>query len=539
MYLLSLFNIGKSAIFTSQTALNVTSHNIANVNTPGFSRQEAVLEVSTPIAMRGGFLGSGVNVEHIRRHYDNFIQSQLLGQYQNYGRSTALEDAFSQIEQIFNEAKNMGLSVPLSDFFNSWQDLSANPEGQTQRTVLLQKTGNLVIAAKRMERGIIDNLSNLNQQISDIVNRVNTIASQIADLNERIISSEGSFNTGQANDLRDQRQNLLNELSQLVEASSYEEKDGSINISVGMKSLVYKGEYNALSVKIDEEGNREIYLENSNITLKINKGQIGGIISARDTIQDNQLKGLRRFIASLIKEINLIHQNGYGLDGTTGNNFFNPLDLSIGNFSSGASITGSITSLSQLTLDEYEITFDGSGNYHVLNKDTDTEVATGAYISGNPINFDGISITITGAVNSNDKFSVSPLTGVIQNFGTAISDYRKIAASGSYSGLPGDNTNALNIINLAEKNLSELGGKTFTGFYKGIVSDIAMLTSSASDSLTFDAKLLEEINMRRESISGVSLDEEAANLIKYQRAFEAGARIIKVTDELLQTIMNL
>ncbi len=539
MYLLSLFNIGKSAIFTSQTALSVTSHNIANVNTPGFSRQEAILEVSTPISIRGGFLGSGVNVDHIRRHYDNFIQSQLLGQYQNYGRSTALENAFSQIEQIFNESKNMGLSIPISDFFNSWQDLSTNPEGQTQRIVLLQKTESLVIAAKRMERGIIENINNLNQQIYDIAERVNTIASQIAELNERIISSEGSLNTGQANDLRDQRQNLLNELGKLIEASSYEEQDGSINVSIGMKSLVYKSEYNALSVKVDEEGNREIYLQNSNITLKINKGQIGGIISARDTIQNNQLKGLRRLIASLIKEINLIHQNGYGLDGSTGNDFFNPPGLSLGNFSSGASITGSITNLSLLSLDEYEINFDGTGNYHVIDKDTDTEVASGAYISGNPINFQGISVTITGAVSSNDRFSVSPLTDVIQKFGTSISDYRKIAASGSSAGLPGDNTNALNIISLAEENLSELGGKSFTGFYKGIVSDIAILASSANDSLTFDTKLLEEINARRESVSGVSLEEEAANLIKYQRAFEAGARIIKVTDELLQTIMNL
>lgn len=539
MYLLSLFNIGKSAIFTSQTALNVTSHNIANANTPGFSRQEAILEVSTPIAIRGGFLGTGVNVSHIRRHYDNFIQSQLLGQYQNYGRSIALENAFSQIEQIFNEAKNMGLSVPLSDFFNSWQDISTNPEGQTQRTVLLQKTESLVIAAKRMEQGIIENINNLNQQVSDIVERVNTIASQIAELNKRIISSEGSLNSGQANDLRDQRQNLLNELGQLVEASAYEEQDGSINISVGMKSLVYKGNYNSLTISVDSEGNKEIYLDNSNITLKINKGKIGGIISARDTIQDNQLKGLRKLISSLIKEVNLIHRNGYGLDASTGNDYFNPNELSLGNFSSSANITGFITDLSQLTLDEYEITFDSSGNYHVLNKDKDSEVATGIYISGNPINFEGISITITGAVTSDDRFSVSPLTGVIQNFGLAISDYRKIAASGSVTGLPGDNTNALNIINLAEENLSELGSKTFTGFYKEIVSGIALLTNSASDSLKFDETLLEEINMRRESISGVSLEEEAANLIKYQRAFEAGARIIKVTDELLQTIMNL
>jgi flagellar hook-associated protein 1 len=539
VYLFGLFDIGKSAIFASQTALSVTGNNIANANTPGYSRQEAILEVSTPVSVSGGYVGSGVAVSQIRRSYDNFIQSQLLTQTQYYGRSLALEGAFSQIEQVFNDSGGLGLTNPLADYFNAWQDLSTNPEGQAQRTVLLQKANTLVIAAKRMESGIMANLENMNEQIQGIADQVNSIASDIAMLNAKIIQAEGGTASGEANDLRDQRQNLLNELGNLTEFSSNEETDGSVNVSVGMKSLVYKSNTNSITVQTNENGDKMIYLDRTDITLKINKGQLGGLVSARNAIENNQLKDLRKMIASLIKEVNLVHRAGYGLDSSNGNDFFGPLDLSIRDISSGADMTASITDPSQLTLDEYEVSFDGSGNYHVLNKDTGVEAATGAYVSGGPIAFDGISVTVSGTAASGDRFTVSPLTNAIKNFGVAISDFKKIAAASSAASLPGDNTNALNMIELSQQNISDLGSKMYTSFYKGIVSDIGSLSSAASDSLKFDENLLSEISNRRESVSGVSLDEEAANLIKFQRSFQAGAKMIQITDELLQSILDL
>jgi flagellar hook-associated protein 1 len=539
MYLLSLFNIGRTALLTSQTALSVTGNNIANVNTPGYSRQEVVLEVSTPNSVRGGFLGTGVSVSQIKRRYDGFIQSQLLGQYQNQGRSSALDQSFSQIEQIFNESQNMGLSGPLSDYFNAWQDLSANPEGQTQRTALLQKASSLVIAARRMEGSIQDNLKSINGEITTGADQINTIASQIADLNKNIVQLEGGGTAAEANDLRDQRQNLMNELGQLTEFSSYEEPSGYVNVSIGMRSLVYQDKANTLTAQTNENGDKDIYLDTMNISSRISTGKLGGLLSARDTIETEQLTGLRKMVASLTREINLVHEAGYGLDGSMNNDFFNPLQLATKDGSSGADITASITDMNQLTLDEYNITFDGSGNYHVLNKSTGAEAATGAYVSGNPISFDGIQINITGTITSSDTFSVSPLTNAIQNFGVAISDYKKIAAASSSASLPGDNSNALSIINLSGANIANLGDKTLMGYYQGIVGEIATLSRAASDSLTFDNNLLTELSNRRESLSGVSLDEEAVNLIKYQRAFQAGARMINVTDELLQTILNL
>ena len=545
MSLFSLFNISKSALFASQTALYITNHNIANVNTPGFSRQEAILEIASPVAMRGGFLGRGVIVSGIKRYYDKFIQTQLLGQYQNFGRSLSINHTLSQIEQVFNEAGNMGLSAPLLDFFNAWNEVAGNPEGVVERNVLLQKAQSLVLTAKQMDRSITAVMKNTNEAIGEMVDRINSLASGIAKLNSEIVQIEAGGLSESANDLRDQRDVLLSELSNRIDFSSYEDKNGAVNIIVGMRNLVYGEKTNTLSTRLNEDGYSDLSLDGINITDNIKKGEIGGLLAVRDDVKISSLDGLRRLIASLIKEINSMHRQGYGLDGSTGNDFFNPplLQLSTRDFSAGAAMTATITDSSQLTLDEYSIQFDAANKYSIYNKQTGALVTSGAYVSGIPIildvTFDGIKISITGTVTSTDKFTVSPLTDVIRNFGVAITNQQQIAAASSSSGLPGDNAKALEIAQLSENAITSLRGATFTSFYAGLVSSIGTMSRAASDSLSFDDNLLSEIKNRRESISGVSLEEEAANLIKFQRSFEAGARMIKVTDELLQTILNL
>jgi len=536
--LFGLFDIAKSAIFASQTALTVTSQNIANVNTPGFTRREATFSVS-PVALSGNLGGSGVTVAGIKRYYDQFIQTQLLGQYENYGRSSALNQTLSQIEQIFNEAKNIGLAVPLTDFFNAWQELATNPEGFVQRSVLLQKANALVLVAKQMELVITDNIKSINDTIDNIAERVNAIGSEIAAINGKIVQVEAGSQVESAHDLRDQRDVLMNELATLVDFSSFEDENGSMTIMVGMRNLVSGETSNSLSTRINEEGDKDLYIDGINITGSIKKGQLGGLISVRDTIRTSSLNGLRRLIASLTQEINILHRSGYGLDGTTDNDFFAPLQLSTRDFSSGADMTATVTDSSQLTLDEYSIQFDASGNYLVYNKQNGTLVTSGAYVSGAPISFDGIEISITGTVTSTDKFTVSPLTDVMKNFEVAITDQQKIAAASSNTALPGDNSNALRIVQLYQNSIANLGGATLSSYYGGLVSTIGSMSRAASDSLTFDSNLLSELNNRRESLSGVSLDEEAANLIRFQRSYQAGAKMIQIADELLQTLLDL
>lgn len=459
MSLFGLFNISRSAMFVNQAALNITNHNIANANTPGFTRREAVLETANPAAIYGGFLGSGVRISAVKRHYDTFIQSQLLGQHQNYGRSFALNQALSHIEQVFNDVKDMGLSRSLTDYFNSWQEIAAYPEGQPQRIVMLQKANALVQSARHMEMNITETLKNIEESISNIADRINVISSEIAILNENIVQIEAGQQHGKAGDLRDQRDLLLKELSEFINISYFEDKSGSLTIQAGTRNLVYGVNVNKLTIKT-VEGKNDIFLGDLNITPYINKGQLGGLLDVRSNIESVALMPLRKLIASLIQETNIIHGAGFGLDASTGNSFFDPIPPG------------------------------------------------------------------------------TPLQDVIKNFRIAISDPSQIAASATAAGLPGDNGNALRMARMSAENITELGS-SFALFYRGIVSRVGTMSRASSDSLRFDENLLNELNNRREALSGVSLDEEAANLIRFQRSFEAGARMIKVTDELLQTILNL
>jgi flagellar hook-associated protein 1 FlgK len=404
---------------------------------------------------------------------------------------------------------------------------------------LLQKANSLVLVAKQMELGITENLESINDTIDNIAERVNAIGSEIAAINGKIVQVEAGSQVESAHDLRDQRDMLLNELATLVDFSSYEDENGSITVMVGMRNLVSGETSNSLSTRINEEGDKDLYIDGIDITGNIRKGQLGGLISVRDTIRTSSLNGLQRLIASLIQEINMLHGAGYGLDGTTGNDFFKPLQLSTTDSSSGADITATITDPSLLTLDEYTVQFDTSGNYLVYNKQTGALVTSGAYASGTPIQFDGIEIVVTGAVTSADRFTVSPLTDVIKNFEVAITDQQKIAAASSNTALPGDNSNALLIAQFSQNAIAHLGGATIFSYYGGLVSTIGSMSRAASDSLTFDGNLLSELNNRRESLSGVSLDEEAANLIRFQRSYQAGAKMIQITDELLQTLLDL
>ena len=539
MSLFGLFDIGRSALMASQTGIAVTSNNIANVNTPGYSRQEVILEIANPVASGRGFIGRGVTVSGIRRNYDGFLQMQLLGQEQNRGRSYALNRSLGEIEGILNDQNGLGFSESLQDFFNAWQDVATNPEGIPQRDALIYRARSLINAAKQIEERITSTIKNINKSIDDVVNKVNELSGRIAQLNERIAGIESGLSSEKALDLRDQRDKLLRELSELVDFSYYEDRNGSVSITVGMRNLVSGTSVNAMSSVTLNDGAKKIMLDGIDITERIQRGELGGLIAAKDEIGTKTLYSMRRLIASITKEVNLIHRSGYGLDGSTGNDFFNPLTLSTTDGSSGADITSStITDYSSLTLDEYEITFDGSGNYYVRDNQTGTVVSTGAYVSGNPISFDGIEVTITGAVTPNDRFSVSPLTNAIKNLGLAISDPEKIAASSSSSGIPGDGSNAVNMVNLGSSQVGNLGD-TFMDYYRGIVTVTGTLSRAASDSLTFDENLLSEIQSRRDSVSGVSLDEEAINLIRYQRSFEAAAKMISVTDELLDIVMKL
>jgi flagellar hook-associated protein 1 FlgK len=541
MSLTGLLNIGKSALSVSQTQLAVTSHNIANVQTPGYCRQEVIVETSSWTTASGGpVVGQGVTVKTIKRHYDALLQQELFLTQQDYGKYTLLNQTLSGVEQLFNEAQKLGLARSLTDFFNAWQDVANHPEGLTERYLLLKKAEALTATAQKLEQGLNDILKNIEKGISESAEQINTLAAQIARINGQIMRSGTQEGTLSANNLRDQREALLAELSQLADISIFEDPaNGAVHVTLGMRTLVDGDTSRSLTAEIDETGRQTLVLNGEDITSRIAGGKLGGLLTARKEIEETVLTGLRRFVAALINAVNLQHREGYGLDGSTGNDFFSPLQLTVRDYSSGADLTAEITDYSQLTMEEYTVRFSG-GNYYVYERTTGELKTSGVYEpSGTTINLEGMRWEISGTVSDQDSFQVSPLTTAVAGFQTALTSAQQIAAAGSSSGVPGDNENALALADLIHQGLTVLDNQSLEDHYQYLVAQVGLKTQEASEALTFTENFLNHLNDRRDSVSGVSLDEEATNLIRFQRAYQAAARLIRATDELFQTLLNL
>ena len=552
MSLLGLFDIGRSGIFANQLALRVASNNIANVNTPGYSRQDVVMQIANPVTVSGHQVGRGVGDVEVRRHFDNFTFMQIIGQSSNFGKSSALQEGLSNVEQIFNEAQDFGLSNTMEAYFNAWHDVVDVPYGSAQRSSLLIAAEAFANTAKQIEKDLGNTINFVNDQIGDVVSKINVLSSNISEVNAKIQEVEaGGIDT--ANVFRDQRERMMKEMAELVDYDWYANQDGTVTIVAGRGSLVAGVQDFQLSTSLNLEGDRDVLANGTDISSFIRGGELGGFIAVREDMKENSLQDLRKMIASIIQETNTIHSAGYDAASTpnTGVDFFNALQVFTRDDTTGGSNAG-ITSADipdsnpavLTSLDEYDIVFIDASNFQVQNHATGAVVgpASRAYTSGGTIAINGIDIVITddtGAPAAGDSFFISPLKQVVQNFSVALTDGDQVAAATLPTAPDGDNTNAIAMVERYSANIASLKNNSFNEHYQGIVANVGSMSQSATDSLQFDDNLLFELQNRREATSGVSLDEEAANLIRYQRAFEAGARIIQLTDELLELVINL
>lgn len=455
-----ILNIGRSSLQVNQTALQVTSHNIANVNTPGYTRQRLIVEPTSPFMTGAGAIGTGVRAGDIRRVYDRFLTFQAKSEREGYGRLSAEKDSISQVEDIFNEVSGSGIKERLADFFNSIQDLSNNAGGYTERSQVLAKANTLTYTIRSKASALSTLRTNIDSEIKSKMQDVNTIAAEIADLNGKIAAQESGGSP--ANDLRDNRDKLMADLSNLIDYNSIEDRFGQVSIFVGKGSLLVEGKgYNALTGVVNGSNLTDITISggggSTNITSDISGGELGGLLNVRDgDIADYQNR-LNTFASALVNEFNSQHALGFDINGVAGGQFFST--PTVGN-----------------------------------------EAAT-------------ISVAIT--------------------------DPNEIAAAGPPPNGPGDNRNALLLTGLQDTGIASLGNTSLDSYYGAIVSDVGIRSQQASRSYEFQNFTKEQLETRIDSISGVSIDEEAANLIKFQRAFEASAKLITTADEIMQTILEL
>ena len=232
-----ILNMAGNALLTHQRAINVTGNNIANVNTPGYSRQRLILSPRVISNSALGLIGNGVNAEGVERIYDRFVGVQINNESQSLGRWEAQKQILESVEIVFNESQGAGLSEAMNEFWNAWQDLSVTPKGQDERHVLITKGEILASAFKQKHADLTSAQREIDVNIKGAVQEINKLLEEIADLNQKIIDSETSGST--ANEFRDQRELVLKELSELIDMSSFEDANGSIKVSLssGRKTI--------------------------------------------------------------------------------------------------------------------------------------------------------------------------------------------------------------------------------------------------------------------------------------------------------------
>ena len=458
--LFGVLNIGTSALLFQQRAINVTGNNIANVNTPGYSRQRLNIETGLPVDTGSGLIGTGVRSAGIERVYDRFLGVQLNEENANLGRWEAQQSMLERAEAVFDESEGYGLNQALSNFWDCWQDLTLNPSGQTERSVAAATSQTLADTIRQRYAELEQAQENIDASVEGAVDDINRLTAEIADLNQKIASTE---RTGvNANDYRDSRDQALKELSGIIAVNSYEDAEGQVAVSVGSgKPLVESGTTWQLSVQTNADGHTDIVWPNLNggmvnITGEITAGKVGGWLQARDTKIEGYQNDLDALAQALMDEVNTLHAAGYGLDGTTGTDLF----------------------------------------------------------------------TGTGAVD----VTLNP---------DILNDPNLIAASTALGGIPGNADNAIAINALRTRLTMNGATTTFDDAANTLVSRIGYDVQAAKASASNQADMMTYLENYRESVSGVSLDEEMVNLVKFQAAYDAAAKMISMADEMLDSLMSI
>lgn len=433
--------LASRALQAMQMAMNTTGHNLANVNTPGYSRQRVNLATTEPHVIEGVktlFVGSGVRVESIQRIRDMFLDARVAGTHSEYQRLDMLHSRLTQVEDLFSEPTDAGLSRQITAFFNAFQELSTNPENVGVRANVYHQVEGMARTFRQLAGRLDEMLVEMEQRIQATASEINFIAQSIADLNVKIRYNKALGTT--PNDLLDKRTNLIEKLSEYVGVRTTEMADGTVRVSLGEFVLVEGERSNTLPEGIDYA--LKAFVDTAN-RAQVTSGSVRGLMDAMEYVRMYRTR-LDTLAAELINSVNAIHQTGYGLDGSTGNRLLEGTDA--------------------------------------------------------------LTIRVS----------------------TDVEDINRIAAATTSA--PGDGSKALELARLRQIPLVGLDNKTIPDYYSAIVAELGEHTRSASTGQENQKIILQNLQAEREAVSGVNMDEEMANLLRYQRSYQAAAHLVSVMD---------
>ncbi len=450
----SIMDTSLSGMFLARVALQTVSHNIANANTPGFSRQDVVLSARRPLQMAYGTLGRGAQIEQVRRLTDAFLLEKHRSQTARLAGYEQLDGALGEVEAIFGSTDNDHLGTSLNAFFNAWSDLATPPVNQALKQGVASAARALATDLRATAAALTELERSLNDGIARELQDVNALLRQVAALNGQVLQSESQG--GNANDLRDQRDQLLVQLSRLTRVSVLEREDGTLDVVLKGRTVVTRAHAEQLVLQrvMDGQGERaQIVTQANHGPVEMDEGKLQGMIAARDGHVRGARERLDALARLLIDRVNHLHGQG--------------------------------------------------------------QTARGAGL-----------LFFTG-----DSAATIALS-------TALEQDPDLIAT-SRSGLPGDNDLALAIAALATQPLVEGSAETLLDRYNGLIIDLASQRGSAQFLLQNQQNVVETILSRLESVRGVSLDEEGANLLRFQHAYEASARVVTAAAEMFKTLLEM
>ncbi len=462
-------NISSQSLYNSQQGIDTTSHNIANAQTEGYSRQDLRLKQREPFLKQGVLIGDGAYIGSIYRSRDKFIDKQMNETRSTLGRSEGRYTALAELESFYGPEMGSNLTSEMDNFFESLQNLSTNPEEITIRTSLQERGKSLAFAFNQTDRNLKNYRNNINEKIRDSIDGVNTTLANIAQLNTKIRESEFGEQRV-SNDMRDQRDLLVHKLSESIGISYYEDRSGMTTIRADDGSLlVDRGYACQFGVRKNDAGLYDVLVldgegdEIRNVSSRLKRGTVGALLDVRDNVATKMIDQNDNLAYEFVSQINAIHRQGFGLG-------------------------------------EYDLT-DSRDFFEHLNQ------ASGA---GQSIKLDDVIASSTNAIS---------------------------AASTAQT--VGDNIVANRLILLKNQRTMANGTASFNEFYANGIGILGAETARSLQARDADKILFADLKAQSENVSGVSLDEEATNMMKWHANFTASSKMIKTIDEMTETVLSL
>lgn len=488
----------KRSLFTEQALLNTTGHNIANANTPGYSRQRVNLIESLPIEAPGmmrsnvpGQLGTGVEFTSITRVREQYLDDQYRNANRSFGDWNIQSDTLSKLETIFNEPSDTGIRTVMDNFWTAWTDLAKDPESVTGRKIVRENALALVDAFNETSKQLSDLSADLTKNIGVKADEINSITNSIANLNDQIHRLESLGDN--PNDLYDQRDYLVDQLSKIVNVTVIKDPDG-YTISTGGLPLVNGNQ----AIPVDS-----LSLESEYGAGRLNGGEVAGMFTSRDKYVKDYQQQLDALADTLV--------NG---------------DISI-TIPAGSTYNGATVNV------DTPITVKGINGLHKLG-----------YLFTNPPTLAGDFFTSTGGLITAASLTLNP---VIANDPMKIAtSMRTDASGGTNETVKGNNTLANLMANLKTTSFkfspTPTGNGITTGtiddFYASMIGQLGVQSQEATRQATNLQDIVSQVDSMRQSVSGVSLDEEMSNMIMYQHAYSSAARFMTTIDETLDKLIN-